>query len=110
MSDPVSAARAARENLARGLGALQSPGVPPQLMAVAEPAVDFVRALEPGEAAVMGLRGTLAVRTGDGAIAVERAILDDTEDDDPNAEPIELDRHALAEAVALRVGRVPPGA
>ncbi|HEX2670952.1 MAG TPA: formyltransferase family protein [Polyangiaceae bacterium] len=72
----------------------------------AKPATDFVRALEPGEAAVMGRPGTLVVRTGDGAIAIERAVLDDTEDDDPNAEPIELDRHALAEAVALRVGRV----
>ena len=74
----------------------------------AKPATDFVRALEPGEAAVMGLPGTLIVRTGDGAISIERAILDDSEDEDPNAEPIVLDRHALAEAVALRVGRVAP--
>jgi len=77
------------------------------------PAADFVHALEPGEAAVMGWPGTLAIRTGDGAIAVERALLDDseeaaTDDDDPNAEPSELDRHALAELVALRVGRVAP--
>jgi len=78
----------------------------------AKPATDFVQALEPGEAAVMGQPGTLVIRTGDGAIAVERALLDDSdaqrEDDDPNAEPSELDRHALAEAVALRVGRVTP--
>ncbi|HYQ03798.1 MAG TPA: formyltransferase family protein [Polyangiaceae bacterium] len=74
----------------------------------AKPARDFVSALEPGEAAVMGLPGTLIVRTGDGAIAIERAILDDSEDDDPNAEPIVLDREALAEAVAQRVGRVTP--
>ncbi|MEI9952007.1 MAG: formyltransferase family protein [Pseudomonadota bacterium] len=75
----------------------------------AKPATDFVRALEPGEAAVIGQPGTLVIRTGDGAIAVERALLDDgdeTEDDDPNAEPSELDRPALAEAVAQRVGRV----
>ncbi|HEY3254408.1 MAG TPA: formyltransferase family protein [Polyangiaceae bacterium] len=77
----------------------------------AKPAADFVRALEAGEAAVIGRPGTLVIRTGDGAIAVERALLDDsseeeTEDDDPNAEPSELDGHALAEAVALRVGRV----
>ena len=75
-------------------------------------ASDFVHALEPGEAAVIGEPGTLVIRTGDGAIAVERALLDDSEqdgaaeDDDPNAEPTELDRQALAEAVALRVGRV----
>ncbi len=35
--DTVSSARTARENLAQGLAALQSPGVPPQLMAVADP-------------------------------------------------------------------------
>ena len=76
----------------------------------AKPASDFVRALEAGEAAVVGQPGTLVIRTGDGAIAVERALLDgsdeETDDADPNAEPSELDRHALAEAVALRVGRV----
>jgi methionyl-tRNA formyltransferase len=77
----------------------------------AKSASDFVHALEAGEAAVVGRPGTLIIRTGDGAIAVERALLDDsddteTEDDDPNTEPSELDRQALAEAVALRVGRV----
>ena len=79
----------------------------------ASPATHFVRALEPGEAAVVGWPGTLVIRTGDGAIGVERALMDDsddaqTEDDDPNAEPSDLDRHALAEVVALRVGRVTP--
>jgi len=76
----------------------------------AKPASDFVRALEPGEAAVMGQPGTLVIRTGDGAIAVERALLDqsdddETEDDDSSGEASELDRHTLAEAVAQRVGR-----
>jgi methionyl-tRNA formyltransferase len=76
----------------------------------AKQAADFVHALQAGEAAVIGQPGTLIIRTGDGAIAVERALLDDTgdaetDDDDPNAEPSELDRNALAEAVALRVGR-----
>ncbi|HEY0463615.1 MAG TPA: formyltransferase family protein, partial [Polyangiaceae bacterium] len=80
----------------------------------AEPAGAFVPALEAGEAAVMGQPGTLVIRSGDGAIAVERALLDDseqtaTEDDDQNAQPSELGRHALGEAVALRVGRVPTG-
>ena len=76
----------------------------------AKQAADFVHALQAGEAAVIGQPGTLIIRTGDGAIAVERALLDETgdaeaDDDDPNAEPSELDRNALAEAVALRVGR-----
>ena len=76
----------------------------------ARPAPDYVRALEPGEAAVIGRPGTLVIRTADGAIAVERALLDESDEseteDDPNAEPRALDRHALGEAVALRVGRV----
>ncbi len=79
----------------------------------AKPAADFVRALEAGEAAVIGQPGILVIRTGDGAISVERALLDDgdeaeTEQDDPNAQPSELDRHALAEVLALRVGRASP--
>jgi hypothetical protein len=45
MSDPVSTARAARENLARGLSALQSPGVPAHLMSVAEPVAHAMSAL-----------------------------------------------------------------
>ncbi|HYP77990.1 MAG TPA: formyltransferase family protein [Polyangiaceae bacterium] len=78
----------------------------------AEPAGDFVHALEPGEAAVVGRPGTLVIRTGDGAIAVERALLDQgdesiAENDGLDAEPSTLDRHELAEAVALRVGRAP---
>lgn len=37
MTDVVSSARTARENLARGLGGLQSPGVPENLLSAAEP-------------------------------------------------------------------------
>ncbi|HET7542973.1 MAG TPA: formyltransferase family protein [Polyangiaceae bacterium] len=81
----------------------------------AKPATDFVSALVAGEAAVIGRPGTLVIRTGDGAIAVERALLDDDgavteEDRDSEGDGFEaeqLDGHALAEAVALRVGRVP---
>src|SRR3954462_13851269 len=79
MSDPVTAARAARENLARGLGALQSPGVPPQLMSVAEPVAQAMSALhriesthgaaiaEAGPAALLAARqalGTLQTAAG----------------------------------------------
>jgi hypothetical protein len=46
MSDPISAAKSARESLARALGALQSdPSVPPQLMAIAEPVSNAMGAL-----------------------------------------------------------------
>jgi len=80
----------------------------------AEPARDFVHALEPGEAAVMGHPGgTLVIRTGDGAIAVERAFSHDNDDaqaedhDETEDEPRELDRGTLAETVAMRAGWVP---
>lgn len=43
--DPVSAARAARERLARGLASLQEPNVPPNLMRVAEPVAQAMSAL-----------------------------------------------------------------
>ena len=57
MSDPVSLARAARENLARGLAALQSPSVPPQVMVVAEPIANAMSALHRVEASGGAARG-----------------------------------------------------
>jgi hypothetical protein len=72
MSDPVSAARAARENLARGLSALQSPGVPPQLMSVAEPVAHAMSALHRIEAsggAAVGEAGPTALNAARAALA-----------------------------------------
>jgi hypothetical protein len=43
--DVVTLARTARENLARGLGALQSPGVPETLLKAAEPVAQAMNAL-----------------------------------------------------------------
>ncbi|HET7542972.1 MAG TPA: PilZ domain-containing protein [Polyangiaceae bacterium] len=71
MSDPVSAARAARENLARGLGALQSPGVPPHLIAVAEPVAQAMSALHRIEAS----HGAAAAEAGAAALAATRHAL-----------------------------------
>ena len=71
MSDPVSAARAARENLARGLGALQSPGVPPQLMSVAEPVAHAMSALHRIEAS----NGAATAEAGPAALAAARQAL-----------------------------------
>jgi hypothetical protein len=71
MSDPVSAARAARESLARGLGALQSPGVPPHLMAVAEPVAHAMSALHQIEAT----HGGAAAQAGGAALAATRQAL-----------------------------------
>ena len=71
MSDPVSAARAARENLARGLGALQSPGVPPQLMSVAEPVAHAMSALH----RIESTHGAAAAEAGPAALAAARQAL-----------------------------------
>ena len=71
MSDPVTAARAARENLARGLGALQSPGVPPQLMSVAEPVAQAMSALHRIEAS----HGAAIAEAGPAALHAARQAL-----------------------------------
>jgi hypothetical protein len=71
LSDPMSAARAARENLARGLGALQSPGVPPQLMSVAEPVAQAMSALHRIEAT----HGSAIAEAGPAALNAARQAL-----------------------------------
>ena len=71
MSDPVTAARAARENLARGLGALQTPGVPPQLMSVAEPVAHAMSALHRIEAS----HGAAVAEAGPAALVAARQAL-----------------------------------
>jgi methionyl-tRNA formyltransferase len=64
---------------------------------------DFVAALQPGEAAIVGTPGTLVIRTADGAIAIERAALGLEADNEPEeageAIPSDLDERALARAV-----------
>ena len=67
----------------------------------ADCASDFVHALEPGEAALSGTPARLTIRTGDGAIAVQRAVL--TGDDDDDDDVHELDGLTLAETVALHL-------
>jgi hypothetical protein len=71
MSDPVSLARAARENLARGLAALQNPNVPPQVMAVAEPIAHAMSALHHVEAS----QGASRAEAGPAALAAARQAL-----------------------------------
>ena len=71
MSDVITAARAARENLGRGLNALQSPGVPPQLMSVAEPVAYAMSALHRIEAS----NGAAAPEAGPAALNAARAAL-----------------------------------
>jgi len=50
MSDPVNAARGARENLRQGLAALQAPGVPENITQAAEPVAQAMGALHQIEA------------------------------------------------------------
>jgi hypothetical protein len=71
MTDPVSAARAARENLARGLAALQSPGVPPQVMSVAEPIAHAMSALH----RIESTSGAAAMEAGPAALNAARQAL-----------------------------------
>ena len=66
MSDPVSMARAARERLAQGLAALQSPGVPTALLGVAEPVAQAMSALHQIEASQGGSRMQSAPKALDG--------------------------------------------
>ena len=71
----------------------------------AKPATEFISALMPGEAAVVGDPSTLVIRTADGAIAVERAVADDDEDHNDDGEPLELDGTVLARSVASRLAQ-----
>ncbi len=67
MSDPTSSARAARESFARGLNALQTPGVPPALLACAEPIAQAMSALHRIEASGGGEMATAAPMALDAA-------------------------------------------
>jgi hypothetical protein len=71
MTDIVSAARTAREMLAQGLAALQMPGVPPQLMDVAEPIAQAMGSLH----RIESTQGAAARDNGGVALdAVRRAL------------------------------------
>src|SRR5262245_50424791 len=69
--DLVTMARTAREGFAQGLGALQTQGVPPQLMAAAEPIAQAMSALHRIEAS----RGAEAGQAGASALASARQAL-----------------------------------
>jgi hypothetical protein len=60
MNDPASQARNARESLARGLAVLQGPGIPQQVMNVAEPVAQAMGALHRIEASQGGALGEQA--------------------------------------------------
>jgi hypothetical protein len=77
MSDPVSLARGARENLARGLAALQGPGVPQHLIAAAEPIAQAMSALhriEATQGAARGEAGPTALQGARQALGILQAV------------------------------------
>ncbi len=97
MSDPVSLARAARENLARGLAALQSPTVPPQVMAVAEPIAHAMSALHHVEAT----RGAASSQAGPAALNAARHALAMLQQHPPGHAAVEQAMEAIAGSLSL---------
>jgi hypothetical protein len=69
--DVVTLARSARESLARGLGALQMPGVPPELLQAAEPLANAMSAMHRVESS----RGSAAPEAGPAALGALRQAL-----------------------------------
>src|SRR5687768_2674289 len=97
MSDPVSLARAARENLARGLAALQSPQVPPQVMAVAEPIASAMSALHRVEASQGAARG----EAGPAALNAARHALAMLQQQPPGYAAVDQALEAIASSLSL---------
>lgn len=96
--DLVTLARTARESLARGLGALQTPGAPPHLMAAAEPIANAMSALH----RVEGSGGNVGPEVGAAALAAVRQALSQLQSS-PEAHPA-VDQ--AMEAIAASLGMV----
>jgi len=94
--DVVTLARTARENLARGLGALQSPGVPPALMQAAEPIAQAMSALHKVEASRGGPGADAA-----GALALVRKALSALQAAQVQHPAVEQAMEAIAGALGL---------
>jgi PilZ domain len=97
MSDPVSLARAARENLARGLAALQSPAVPPQVMVVAEPIANAMSALHRVEAS----QGAARFEAGPAALNAARQALAMLQQQPPGYPAVDQALEAIAGSLNL---------
>lgn len=96
--DLVTLARTARESLARGLGALQTPGAPPHLMAAAEPIANAMSALH----RIEGSGGNVGPEVGAAALAAVRQALSQLQSS-PVAHPA-VDQ--AMEAIASSLGMV----
>lgn len=97
MSDPVTLARAARENLARGLAALQSPSVPPQVMSVAEPIAQAMSALHQVEAS----QGAARTTAGPAALNAARHALALLQQQPPGYPAVDQALEAIASSLSL---------
>jgi hypothetical protein len=96
--DLVTMARTAREGFARGLGALQTQGIPPQLSSAAEPIAQAMSSLHRIESS----RGADLVQAGPHALAAARQALSQLQSI-PTQHPAVL--HAI-EAIAGSLGLV----
>jgi hypothetical protein len=88
MDNVVNLARSARENLARGLQALQAPGVPYQLLDVADPVAMAMRAfyqIEASRGAVLGERAPIAL----GSVRRALSMLQDQSSNHPARDDIQ---------------------
>lgn len=105
MSDPVSAAKAAREALARALGAIQSdPNIPQQLMAVAEPISNAMGALFQVERSA----GAAASTSGPVALDAVRRALSLLQQQPSNLPAVQIALEAVAGSLGLVHGIASP--
>ena len=105
MSDPVTAARTAREALARGLNALQSdPNVPPQLLELAAPIAQAMGALH----AIERSNGTQLLPHAEVALANTRNALSQLQSQPPTHVAVSQAMEAVAMSLASVHALSPP--
>jgi hypothetical protein len=95
--DAVTLARNARESLARGLQALQTPGVPPELLQAAEPLANAMGAMHRVETS----RGAAAVEAGPAALAALRQALARLQSTPMRHAAVDQATEAIASALGL---------
>jgi hypothetical protein len=105
MSDPVSAAKSAREALARALGAIQSdPSVPQAMMAIAEPISNAMGALFQVERS----GGAAAATSGPVALEAVRRALALLQQQPSNLQAVQIAMEAVAGSLGLVHGLAAP--
>jgi hypothetical protein len=95
--DAVTLARSARESLARGLQALQTPGVPPELLQAAEPLANAMSAMHRVESS----RGAAALEAGPAALAALRQALARLQSTQARHAAVDQATEAIASALGL---------